>query len=87
MLSPVQDSVIGDALCSDPRVRTIAFVGSTETGKEIMRAAAGTVKKLYMELGGNDAAILLADANLDDEAIKRLAVRCPSRSRSGVLRD
>ncbi|PGY11878.1 aldehyde dehydrogenase [Bacillus sp. AFS031507] len=70
--------VIGDALCSDPRVRTIAFVGSTETGKEIMRAAAGTVKKLYMELGGNDAAILLADAKLDDEAIKRL--------RFGVLR-
>ncbi len=71
-------SVIGDALCSDPRVRTIAFVGSTETGKEIMRAASGTVKKLYMELGGNDAAILLPDVNLDDEAIKRL--------RFGVLR-
>jgi acyl-CoA reductase-like NAD-dependent aldehyde dehydrogenase len=71
-------SVIGEALCSDPRVRTIAFVGSTETGKEIMRAASGTVKKLYMELGGNDAAILLADVKLDDEAIKRL--------RFGVLR-
>ena len=71
-------SVVGDALCSDPRVRTIAFVGSTETGKEIMRAASGTVKKLYMELGGNDAAILLSDAKLDDEAIKRL--------RFGVLR-
>jgi acyl-CoA reductase-like NAD-dependent aldehyde dehydrogenase len=71
-------SVIGDALCTDPRVRTIAFVGSTETGKEIMRAAAGTVKKLYMELGGNDAAILLADANIDDDAVKRL--------RFGVLR-
>lgn len=70
--------VIGDALCSDPRVRTIAFVGSTETGKEIMRAASGTVKKLYMELGGNDAAILLSDVKLDDEAIKRL--------RFGILR-
>ncbi|PGV53546.1 aldehyde dehydrogenase [Bacillus sp. AFS037270] len=71
-------SVIGDSLCSDPRVRTIAFVGSTETGKEIMRSAAGTVKKLYMELGGNDAAIVLADAKLDEEAIKRL--------RFGILR-
>jgi acyl-CoA reductase-like NAD-dependent aldehyde dehydrogenase len=70
--------VIGDALCSDPRVRTIAFVGSTETGKEIMRSASGTVKKLYMELGGNDAAILLSDAKLDEEAIKRL--------RFGILR-
>lgn len=70
--------VIGDAMCSDPRVRTIAFVGSTETGKEIMRAASGTVKNLYMELGGNDAAIILPDANLDAEAIKKL--------RFGVLR-
>jgi acyl-CoA reductase-like NAD-dependent aldehyde dehydrogenase len=70
--------VIGDALCSDARVRTIAFVGSTETGKAIMRTASGTVKNLYMELGGNDAAIVLEDAKLDDETIKRL--------RFGVLR-
>jgi acyl-CoA reductase-like NAD-dependent aldehyde dehydrogenase len=71
-------SVIGEALCSDPRVKTIAFVGSTETGKEIMRAASGTVKNLYMELGGNDAAIIFEDANLDEVSIKRL--------RFGVLR-
>jgi acyl-CoA reductase-like NAD-dependent aldehyde dehydrogenase len=70
--------VIGDAICTDPRVRTIAFVGSTETGKEIMRAASGTVKNLYMELGGNDAAIILEDATLNEEAIKKL--------RFGVLR-
>lgn len=71
-------AVIGDALCTDPRVRTIAFVGSTETGKEIIRAASGTVKKLYLELGGNDAAIVLPNANLDEAAIKHL--------RFGVLR-
>ncbi|PWW32060.1 acyl-CoA reductase-like NAD-dependent aldehyde dehydrogenase [Cytobacillus oceanisediminis] len=71
-------NVIGNKLCSDPRIRTIAFVGSTETGKEIMRAASGTVKNVYMELGGNDAAMVLEDANLDGDAIKRL--------RSGVLR-
>jgi acyl-CoA reductase-like NAD-dependent aldehyde dehydrogenase len=70
--------VIGNAMCTDPRVRTIAFVGSTETGKEIMRAASGNVKNLYMELGGNDAAIILPDADLDAEAIKKL--------RFGVLR-
>ncbi|KAF0817327.1 Aldehyde dehydrogenase [Bacillus sp. ZZV12-4809] len=70
--------VIGNKLCSDPRIRTVAFVGSTKTGKEIMRAASGTVKKVYMELGGNDAAIILKDANLDEGAIKRL--------RFGVLR-
>ncbi|MGO4889405.1 aldehyde dehydrogenase family protein [Anaerobacillus sp. MEB173] len=71
-------SVVGDVLCSDPRVRTISFVGSTETGKDIMRAASGTVKNLYMELGGNDAAIILPGANLDTEMIKKL--------RFGVLR-
>ncbi|MEX3715368.1 aldehyde dehydrogenase family protein [Cytobacillus horneckiae] len=71
-------SVIGDALCTDPRIRTIAFVGSTETGKEIMKAAASNVKNIYMELGGNDAAIVLEDANLDDELITKL--------RYGILR-
>jgi acyl-CoA reductase-like NAD-dependent aldehyde dehydrogenase len=69
---------IGEVICSDPRIRTVAFVGSTETGKDIMRAASGTVKNIYMELGGNDAAIILEDAQLDETAIKRL--------RFGVLR-
>ncbi|MDQ0269830.1 aldehyde dehydrogenase family protein [Cytobacillus purgationiresistens] len=70
--------LIGEALCTDSRIRTIAFVGSTETGKEIMRAASSNVKNIYMELGGNDAAIILEDANLDDELITRL--------RFGILR-
>ncbi|MGM0901204.1 MAG: aldehyde dehydrogenase family protein [Bacillota bacterium] len=69
---------IGEVICSDPRIRTVAFVGSTETGKDIMRAASGTVKNIYMELGGNDAAIILEDAQLDETALKRL--------RFGVLR-
>ncbi|WP_078409153.1 aldehyde dehydrogenase family protein [Priestia abyssalis] len=64
--------VIGDTLCSDSRVRTVAFVGSTETGKEIMKKSAGNLQKVYMELGGNDPAIILEDAYLDDAAIKRL---------------
>ncbi|MFP7296240.1 aldehyde dehydrogenase family protein [Neobacillus niacini] len=64
--------VIGDKLCSDPRVRTVAFVGSSETGKAIMKKSAGNLQKLYMELGGNDPAIILDDANMDEAAIKRL---------------
>lgn len=70
--------VIGDILCSDSRVRTVAFVGSTETGKDIMRKSSSTLQKLYMELGGNDPAIVFEDANLDKEAIERLKM--------GVLR-
>ncbi|MCM3321572.1 aldehyde dehydrogenase family protein [Cytobacillus kochii] len=71
-------SIIGDALCKDSRVRTVAFVGSTETGKEIMKASASNVKNIFMELGGNDAAIILEDAKLDDELITKL--------RFGILR-
>jgi acyl-CoA reductase-like NAD-dependent aldehyde dehydrogenase len=70
--------MIGGILCSDPRVRTVAFVGSTETGKDIMRTSAGTLQKLYMELGGNDPAIILKDAKLDEAVITRL--------RMGILR-
>ncbi|MFJ7930321.1 aldehyde dehydrogenase family protein [Peribacillus sp. NPDC096448] len=69
---------IGDTLCSDSRVRTLAFVGSTETGKAIMQKSAGNLQKVYMELGGNDPAIILEDANMDEAAIKRL--------RMGILR-
>lgn len=70
--------VIGDTICAHPKVRTIAFVGSTDTGKVIMEKAASNLQKVYMELGGNDPAIVLKDANLDDEAINRLKM--------GVLR-
>ncbi|ODG93042.1 MULTISPECIES: aldehyde dehydrogenase family protein [Bacillaceae] len=66
--------MIGDKLCSDSRVRTIAFVGSTQTGKDIMKKSSGNLQKVYMELGGNDPAIILEDANLDEEAIKRLRI-------------
>lgn len=64
--------VIGDTLCSDSRIRTVAFVGSTETGKDIMKKSAGKLQKVYMELGGNDPAIIFEDANMDEAAIKRL---------------
>ncbi len=71
-------TLVGEELCSDPRVRTIAFTGSTETGKRIMSLSAGTVKKLYMELGGNDPALILPDAVLDQTAMQRF--------RMGILR-
>ncbi|MFD2368683.1 aldehyde dehydrogenase family protein [Brevibacillus sp. GCM10020057] len=71
-------ALVGKQLCTDPRVRTIAFTGSTETGKRIMSMSAGTVKKLYMELGGNDPALILPDAVLNDVAMQRI--------RMGILR-
>lgn len=65
-------AVIGDILCTDPRIRTVAFVGSTETGKDIIRKSSSTVKKMYMELGGNDPALILEDALMDAKAITKL---------------
>jgi len=56
---------VGRALVSDPGVRKVNFTGSTATGKEIVRLAADTLKRLSLELGGNDPAVVLADADLD----------------------
>ncbi len=55
----------GMALVRDPRVDKIAFTGSTEVGKQIMREAAGTLKRLSLELGGKSPNIVFADADLD----------------------
>jgi len=65
-------SEIGDALLTHPVVRKINFTGGIETGKHIMRTAAQNLTHVTLELGGNDAAIVLEDANLDDEAFVRM---------------
>src|SRR5690606_33673983 len=43
----------------------ITFTGSTETGKKLMASASATLKRITLELGGNDAALVLDDADLD----------------------
>lgn len=54
---------VGAALVTHPDIRKIAFTGSTATGKRIMADAAPTLKRMTLELGGNDAGIVLADAD------------------------
>ena len=56
---------IGKQLTESPIVRMIAFTGSTEIGKLLMRQAASTVKKVALELGGNAPFIVFDDADLD----------------------
>jgi succinate-semialdehyde dehydrogenase/glutarate-semialdehyde dehydrogenase len=56
---------IGGVWCEHPTVRAIGFTGSTEVGKLLMRQAAGTVKKVGLELGGNAPFIVFDDADLD----------------------
>ncbi|WP_423182758.1 aldehyde dehydrogenase family protein [Arthrobacter sp. NyZ413] len=54
---------VGEALATHPGVGKIMFTGSTATGKAIIRSSADTVKRLTLELGGNDAGIILPDAD------------------------
>ncbi|WP_099020623.1 aldehyde dehydrogenase family protein [Mycolicibacterium palauense] len=56
---------VGAALSADPRVDMVTFTGSTATGRAILAAAAPTVKKTMMELGGKSAHVVLDDAKLE----------------------
>jgi succinate-semialdehyde dehydrogenase/glutarate-semialdehyde dehydrogenase len=58
-------SAIGGELTANPIVKKITFTGSTAVGKLLMRQAAGTMKRLSMELGGNAPFIVFDDADLD----------------------
>lgn len=55
----------GAALACHPGVDRVAFTGSTETGRKIVEASAGNMKRLQLELGGKSPDIVFADANLD----------------------
>jgi len=56
---------IGDELTGNPLVRKLTFTGSTEVGKDLIRACAGTVKRTSMELGGNAPFLVFDDADID----------------------
>lgn len=66
----IDQNDLGAHLTTHPGIDKIAFTGSTETGKKIMASAAGTVKRITLELGGNDAAIVLDDVPPDLAARK-----------------
>jgi acyl-CoA reductase-like NAD-dependent aldehyde dehydrogenase len=59
---------LGDAMTHHPDIRKISFTGSTATGKKVMASAAETLKRITLELGGNDAGIVLDDAKPDTAA-------------------
>ena len=65
---PGPGAVIGQAMAEHPGIDKISFTGETETGKSILRAAAGTVKRVSMELGGKSPNVVFADADLDAAA-------------------
>jgi acyl-CoA reductase-like NAD-dependent aldehyde dehydrogenase len=57
-------------MTSHPGFDKISFTGSTETGKRVMQSAAKDLKRVTLELGGNDAAIVMPDVDLDEVAQK-----------------
>jgi acyl-CoA reductase-like NAD-dependent aldehyde dehydrogenase len=57
--------VAGGAIAAHPGVGKVAFTGETGTGQEIMRTAAGTIKKVSLELGGKSPNIVFADADIE----------------------
>jgi phenylacetaldehyde dehydrogenase len=59
------DGEAGAALAAHPDVDKVAFTGSTEVGKEIVKAAAGNLKKVTLELGGKSPNVVYADADID----------------------
>ncbi len=61
-------SVVGRRLVEHPDVAKIGFTGSTEVGREVMRGAAGTIKRVTLELGGKSANVVFADADLERAA-------------------
>src|SRR5690606_39793676 len=85
---------LGETLTTHPLVEKVAFTGETETGREIMRAAAGTIKKVTLELGGKSPNIVFPDADLDEAVNGSLFAiftnagqRCTARTRLFLHKD
>jgi len=68
------DHLVGEELTLSPQVDLISFTGSTATGKRIMEKGAATMKRLFLELGGKSATVVLEDADLQSAVMLGLAV-------------
>ncbi len=66
----VDDNELGPLLTSHPDVAKIGFTGSSETGKKVAASAADTMKRITLEMGGNDPAIVLPDVDVKETAAK-----------------
>jgi acyl-CoA reductase-like NAD-dependent aldehyde dehydrogenase len=67
------DHFVGEELTLSPKVDLISFTGSTAVGKRIMEKAAVTMKRLFLELGGKSATIVLEDADLSQACLIGIA--------------
>jgi acyl-CoA reductase-like NAD-dependent aldehyde dehydrogenase len=69
-----RDEEIGPVMIQDPLVRQVTFTGSVGGGKRIMAMAAENLTRVTLELGGNDPALVLSDAELDAGAFQRMLI-------------
>jgi len=81
-------SVVGEAIIRHPSIRKIAFTGSTEVGMNVMRLAAGDIKRVSLELGGKSPNLIFADCDFDravdsaaSSALGNAGQDCCARSR------
>lgn len=70
------DAAVGAALTTSPDVDVVTFTGSTATGRKIMAAASETIKKVFLELGGKSAMVVLDDADFNNVAMMASFMIC-----------
>ena len=75
----------GARIAAHPDIAKVSFTGSTRTGRSVVEASAGNLKRLHLELGGKGANVVFADADLD-AAVERLGVRDLPQPGPGVHR-
>jgi aldehyde dehydrogenase (NAD+) len=79
------DHELGEVLTSDPRVDMVTFTGSTATGRRIMASGSPTLKKMFLELGGKSAYIVLDDADLMDALPTAVGMVCSHAGQGCVI--
>jgi succinate-semialdehyde dehydrogenase/glutarate-semialdehyde dehydrogenase len=72
---PGSAGAVGDVLVSSPKVRKLTFTGSTEVGRSLMAKAAGTIKKVALELGGNAPVVVFDDADIEAAVAGTIATK------------
>jgi|TARA_B110000967_G_scaffold200025_1_gene235220 betaine-aldehyde dehydrogenase len=66
----IVDPTVGNLICNEKKISAISFVGSTETGKKILKQSASSMKKIFLELGGKNCAIVTKKAKLKTAVVK-----------------
>lgn len=81
-LVPGSGEAVGNRLVEDPRIKMVAFTGSTAVGKGIAAKASVLFKKYSLEMGGKNPLILLRDFDLDQRCVSPVSERFSTRVKS-----